>query len=134
MTGRRGRRAATGFIKDFQDFILRGNVVDLAVAVVIGGAFGKIITSLIEDVITPAILNPALKAANVDDLSKLQLNSIKYGSFLAAIINFIVIAFVIFVMIRALEKFKRQEEAEAAAAPDNQERLVEVLERLERKV
>jgi large conductance mechanosensitive channel len=134
MTVRRGRRAATGFMKDFQDFILRGNVVDLAVAVVIGGAFGKIITSLIEDVITPAILNPALKAANVDDLSKLQLNSIKYGSFLAAIINFIVIAFVIFVMIRALEKFKRQEEAEAAAAPDAQERLVGVLERLERKV
>jgi large conductance mechanosensitive channel len=132
MTGRRGRRAATGFLKDFQDFILRGNVVDLAVAVVIGGAFGKIITSLIEDVITPAILSPALKAANVDDLAKLQLNSIKYGSFLAAIINFIVIAFVIFLMIRAIEKFKRQEEAEAA--PDTQERLVGVLERLESKV
>ncbi len=134
MTGRRGRRAATGFLKDFQDFILRGNVVDLAVAVVIGAAFGKIITSLIEDVITPAILSPALKAANVDDLAKLQVNSIKYGSFLAAIINFLVIAFVIFVMIRAIEKFKRQEEAEAAAEPDTQERLVGVLERLERKV
>ncbi len=134
MTVRRGRRAATGFMRDFQDFILRGNVVDLAVAVVIGGAFGKIVTSLIEDVITPAILSPALKAANVDDLAKLQANGIKYGSFLAAVINFIVIAFVIFLMIRAIEKFKRQEEAQEAAATDTQERLVGVLERLEQRI
>ncbi|ELS31529.1 large-conductance mechanosensitive channel [Pseudanabaena biceps PCC 7429] len=69
-----GKRAAGGFIKDFQTFIMKGNVIDLAVAVVIGGAFGKIVTSLIEDIITPLLLNPALKAANVEDLAKLALH------------------------------------------------------------
>lgn len=134
MTIRRSRRAATGFIRDFQEFILRGNVVDLAVAVIIGGAFGQIVNSLIADVITPAILSPALKAANVDDLANLQVNGIKYGSFLAAVINFIVIAFVIYLLIKALEKFKRQEAAVEPAGPDAQERLVNVLERLEQKI
>ena len=90
------RRAAGGFIRDFQLFIKKGNVIDLAVAVIIGGAFGKIVTSLIEDIITPLLLNPALKAANVEDLAKLQVNGIKYGVFIAAVINFIVVSFVIF--------------------------------------
>jgi large conductance mechanosensitive channel len=134
MTIRRGRRAATGFLGDFQAFILRGNVVDLAVAVIIGGAFGQIINSLIADVLTPAILSPALKATNVEDLALLQINGIKYGSFLAAVINFIVIAFVIFVLIRAMEKFKRQQEPEEAATPNTQDRLVNVLESLEQKL
>ena len=83
-----GRRAAGGFMQDFRAFIMNGNVIDLAVAVVIGGAFGKIVTSLIEDIITPLLLNPALKAANVEDLAKLQINGIKYGVFLASVINF----------------------------------------------
>jgi large conductance mechanosensitive channel len=134
MTIRRGRRAATGFLGDFQAFILRGNVVDLAVAVIIGGAFGQIINSLIADVLTPAILSPALKATNVEDLALLQINGIKYGSFLAAVINFIVIAFVIFVLIRAMEKFNRQQEPEEAATPNTQDRLVNVLESLEQKL
>jgi large conductance mechanosensitive channel len=134
MTVRRGRRAATGFLRDFQDFILRGNVVDLAVAVVIGGAFTKIVTALVEDLITPVILSPVIKAAGVNDLAEWKVNGVKYGSVLAAILSFLVIAFVIFVIIRMIEKFKRQEEAQEAAAPDTQERLVDVLERLERKV
>lgn len=129
-----GKRAAGGFIKDFQEFILKGNVIDLAVAVIIGGAFGKIVTSLIEDIITPLLLNPALKAANVEDLARLQLNGIKYGVFLAAVINFLVIAFVIFLIIRSFEAAKRKEQrAEAAAAevkPDPQERLTLAVERL----
>ncbi|MEO0352889.1 MAG: MscL family protein, partial [Cyanobacteria bacterium P01_A01_bin.15] len=54
-------------MNDFRDFLLRGNVVDLAVAVVIGGAFGAVITSFIEDIITPLLLSPALRAANVED-------------------------------------------------------------------
>lgn len=61
MTSRNGRAKAGGFLKDFGDFLMQGNVVDLAVAVVIGGAFGKIIGSLVEDIITPALLNPAMK-------------------------------------------------------------------------
>lgn len=129
-----GKRAAGGFIKDFQAFILKGNVIDLAVAVIIGGAFGKIVTSLIEDIITPLLLNPALKAANVEDLAKLQINGIKYGVFLAAVINFLVIAFVIFLIIRTFEAAKRKEQREEAAAPevkpDPQERLTLAVERL----
>ncbi|MGF1601763.1 MAG: large conductance mechanosensitive channel protein MscL [Thermosynechococcaceae cyanobacterium] len=111
-----------GFLKDFGDFLSQGNVVDLAVAVIIGGAFGKIVTSFVEDIVTPVILNPAMKAAGVDQLSQLSINGVKYGLFLAAILNFIVIAFVIFLMIRSLEKARRKlqrkavlEEAETAA-------------------
>jgi len=58
-------RGNSGFIADFRKFLMRGNVIDLAVAVIIGGAFGKIITSLVEDIITPVILTPALEAANL---------------------------------------------------------------------
>ncbi|MFZ4728231.1 MAG: large conductance mechanosensitive channel protein MscL [Pseudanabaena sp.] len=129
-----GRRAAGGFMQDFRAFIMNGNVIDLAVAVVIGGAFGKIVTSLIEDIITPLLLNPALKAANVEDLAKLQINGIKYGVFLASVINFLVIAFVIFLLIRSFEATKRKEIREEAAAeevkPDPQERLTLAVERL----
>jgi large conductance mechanosensitive channel len=129
-----GRRAAGGFMKDFQEFIMKGNVIDLAVAVVIGGAFGKIVTSLIEDIITPVLLNPALKAANVEDLAKLQVNGIKYGVFLASVINFLVIAFVIFMLVRSFEAMKRkeirEEEAAAEVKPDPQERLTLAVERL----
>lgn len=129
-----GRGAAGGFMKDFQDFIMKGNVIDLAVAVVIGGAFGKIVTSLIEDIITPVLLNPALKAANVEDLAKLQVNGIKYGVFLASVINFLVIAFVIFMLVRSFEAMKRkeirEEEAAAEVKPDPQERLTLAVERL----
>jgi large conductance mechanosensitive channel len=130
------RRRATGFMRDFQEFALKGNIVDLAVAVIIGGAFGKIVTSLIEDLVTPAILNPALQAAQVDDLAKLSFNGIKYGSFLAAVLNFIVIAFVMFLAIQAIAKFKRQEEAapEEPPAPDpvlqSQEKLTGAIDRL----
>jgi large conductance mechanosensitive channel len=112
-----------GFLKDFGEFLSQGNVVDLAVAVIIGGAFGKIVTSFVEDIITPAILNPAMKAAGVDQLAGLSINGIRYGLFLAAVLNFIVIAFVIFLMIRSIEKARRKlqrkqslEEAETAAA------------------
>jgi len=66
-----------GFWADFRKFIMRGNVIDLAVAVVIGGAFGKIVTSFVEDLITPIILNPALQAAKVQDLQNLSINGIK---------------------------------------------------------
>ena len=68
MTMRDSRARAGGFLKDFQKFLLQGNVVDLAVAVIIGGAFGKIVSSLIEDIITPAILNPVMQASGVDEL------------------------------------------------------------------
>jgi large conductance mechanosensitive channel len=128
-----GRRAAGVFIRDFRAFILKGNVIDIAIAVIIGGAFGKITTSLIEDIITPVLLNPALKAANVQDLAKLQINSIKYGVFLASVINFLVIALVIFLSIRLFASMKRKQRSEEAVhevKPDPQERLTLAIERL----
>lgn len=129
----------SGFIADFRKFLMRGNVIDLAVAVIIGGAFGKIITSLVEDIITPLILTPALQATKVNDLQNLSINGIKYGVFLAAILNFLVIGFCIFLIIRAFEKaqrkFVRSGEAAAEAAPPDsatlaQEKLTTALERL----
>jgi large conductance mechanosensitive channel len=139
MTIRNSRRAATGFLADFRDFILRGNVIDLAVAVIVGGAFNKIIESLVTDLITPAILQPALQAAGVAQLSELTAGGIKYGLFLAAVLNFLVIALVIFLLIRSFEKAKkrlsREEEMEAAEAPPPPEliateRLTDALEQL----
>jgi large conductance mechanosensitive channel len=134
---RQGKKATTGFIADFQKFILRGNVVDLAVAVVIGGAFGQIINSLVTDIITPAILTPALKAANVDKLSELSANGIQYGLFLASILNFLVIALTIFLLIRSFENFKkrqarREEIAEEIEipAPTPEEKLISAIEKL----
>jgi large conductance mechanosensitive channel len=129
-------RRSRGFLRDFQDFIMRGNVVDLAVAVIIGGAFGQIVTSFVEDIVTPVILNPALQAANVDDLANLQANGVKYGLFLAAVLNFLVISLAIFLMVRALEaakrRFIREEAAEEAADPTlvAQERLTSSIDRL----
>jgi large conductance mechanosensitive channel len=132
---------ARGFLGDFKDFIMKGNVLDLAVAVVIGAAFGKIVTSLLEDVITPALLKPAMEAAKVDDLAKLAINGIKYGSFLAAILNFVIVAFVIFVLVKSVEAAKRKsqrQEALAETAPDPavvaQENLINSLDRLTRAV
>jgi large conductance mechanosensitive channel len=92
-------------------------MVDLAVGVIIGGAFGKIVDSLVGDVITPLLLAPALKAAGVAELDKLQMGGIFIGKFLAAVLSFIVIAFVLFMMIKAMNKMKKKQEAEAPAAP-----------------
>ena len=91
-----------GFIKEFKDFILKGNVVDLAVAVVIGAAFGAIVSSLVDDVITPLLLTPALKAAHVENLDKLMWGAVKYGNFLSAVIKFIVIGLVLFGIVKAM--------------------------------
>ena len=93
--------------KEFKDFIAKGNVIDLAVAVIMGGAFGAIVTSLIEDLITPVLLNPVMQAAQVDELSKLTLNGIKYGNFLAAVLNFLVIAFVMFMLVRSINNMTK---------------------------
>ena len=139
---RRGTQAAGGFLAGFRDFIMRGNVVDLAVAVVIGAAFSKIIDSLVSDIITPAILNPAIEAAGVERLAELSINGIQYGLFLAAILNFLVIAFCIYLVVQAFEKAKkrliRQEALAEEEAPDAailaQERLTESLDRLTRAV
>jgi large conductance mechanosensitive channel len=101
------RQQACSFLRDFKDVLNRGNVVDLAVAVVIGGAFGKVIDAVVS-LVMGALLQPALKAANVSAISAWPA-----GAVLVALINFVVISFVVFVIIQALEKLKRRE-AEAA--------------------
>lgn len=107
-----------GFIKEFKEFALKGNVVDLAIAVIIGAAFGAIVSSLVDDVITPLLLTPALKAANAEDLDKLAWGAVKYGKFLSAIIKFIIIALVLFLIIQGMNKMKRKKEAVSPAPPE----------------
>jgi len=107
-----------GFIKEFKEFALKGNVVDLAIAVIIGAAFGAIISSLVDDVITPLLLTPALKAANAEDLDKLAWGAVKYGKFLSAIIKFVIIALVLFLIIQGINRMKRKKEAVSPAPPE----------------
>ena len=116
----------SSFLADFKAFINKGNVVDLAVAVVIGGAFGKVVDAVVSLVMT-SLLEPALKAAQVDSI-----NAWPAGAVIVALINFLVIAFVVFLIVRAIEATKRKEEikAEAAAAPDVQAQLASAVTRL----
>ncbi|NTU41842.1 MAG: large-conductance mechanosensitive channel protein MscL [Nitrospirales bacterium] len=106
-----------GMLREFKEFAVRGNVVDMAVGIIIGAAFGKIVTSFVTDVIMPPI---GLVVGNVD-FSKLSITlrekteaaeavTIKYGAFINTLLDFIIIAFVIFLLIRQLNRFKRKEE------------------------
>lgn len=100
-----------GWVKEFKDFAIKGNVIELSVAVVIGAAFGSIVSSLVEDIITPLILTPAIKAAGVADIDKLAWGAVKYGKSLAAIIQFVFIAFVLFIVIKGVNKVKEKQAA-----------------------
>jgi len=110
-----------GMLKEFKEFALKGNIVDLAVAVIIGGAFGAIISSLVDDVITPLLLTPALDAVGAKDINQLAWGSVKYGNFLSAIIKFIVIAFVLFLLIKGMNRIIKKKEAAPAAPPPTPE-------------
>ena len=118
----------TTFLSDFKAFVGKGNVVDFAVAVVIGGAFGKVVDAVVSLVMT-SLLAPALKAANVSAISAWPA-----GAVLVALINFIVIAFVVFLIVRGLEAMKRGDRPVSAPDPQAQlaaaaTRLAEALER-----
>lgn len=129
-----------GMVKEFREFAMQGSVVDLAVGVIIGAAFGKIVTSFVEDVIMPPI---GLLLGKVDfaslfiNLTDTPVSSIAmakaagvpviaYGAFLNQIINFVIVAFVVFMVIRWMNKLKREKPIEAAAAPElsGEERLL----------
>ena len=110
------------FFTDFRAFVIKGNIIDLAAAVIIGAAFGAIISSLVEDVITPLLLNPAMKAARVSNIDQLTAGSIKYGKFLAAVIKFVLVAFVVFIIVKTVNKIIAKKEA--AAAPSASELLL----------
>lgn len=125
-------------VKEFKEFAMRGNVIDLAVGVVIGGAFGRIVSSLVDDIITPAILTPALKAAHLTDLSQLVLpgTAIKYGNFLSQIISFLLVAFALFLVIKAINSAKKKDEAVGLMTPPepgNEEKLLSEIRDLLKK-
>lgn len=126
-----------GFAKEFREFALKGNVVDLAIGVIIGAAFGAIVSSLVDDVITPLLLAPALKAANAENLEALTWGAVKYGKFLSAIIKFIIVALVLFLIIKSINRMKRRKEEPAAPqkAPEytlQEKLLMEIRDSLKR--
>ena len=96
-------------LKEFREFAIRGNVMDLAVAVIIGGAFGKIVTSLVNDILTP-LIGLMMGGVNFSELS-ITVGSavVKWGAFFQSIIDFIIIAFVIFLLVRAMNRLKKEE-------------------------
>jgi large conductance mechanosensitive channel len=116
-------------LKEFRDFAMKGNVIDLAFGVIIGGAFGKIVDSLVKDLIMPIIgmfgnadfsnyfiaLSRSVTATNLADAQK-QGAVLAYGSFITAVVNFLIIAWVLFMIVKAMNKMKK-EEAAAPAAP-----------------
>ena len=101
-------------LKEFKDFAMRGNVMDLAVAVIIGGAFGKIIASLVNDVLMP-LIGVILGGLNFSELSfSVGGAVVMYGAFIQAIVDFIIVAFVIFMLVRTMNNMKKKEPAPAA--------------------
>ena len=101
-----------GFMTEFKEFINKGNVMDMAVGVIIAGAFGKIVTALVENILMP-IVGMLLGGVNFSELSVTVGDaSIVYGAFIQAIIDFLIIAFVIFVLVKNINKIKKEEPAE----------------------
>jgi large conductance mechanosensitive channel len=120
-------------IKEFKEFAMRGNVVDLAVGIIIGGAFGKIVTSLVNDVLMPPIgmllggvdfsnLAFTLKQAAAGEPAVV----VKYGAFINTVIDFVIVAFAIFLLIRAINSFKKKEDAAPAPPPKQEVLLTEI--------
>jgi large conductance mechanosensitive channel len=124
-------------LSEFKKFAMRGNVIDLAVGVIIAGAFGKIITSLVEDLITPLILKPALDAAHLSNLRDLTaFGSVKYGLFLSAIISFLVVAFVLFLIVRGINSASPKKDEKPGEPPPpaaDVQLLMEIRDLLKRK-
>jgi large conductance mechanosensitive channel len=106
-------------LQEFKKFAMRGNVIDLAIGVIIGAAFQKIVSSLTDDVITPLILKPVLDAANLTHLNDLTVfNTVKIGMFISATLNFILVAFVLFLIVKAINSIKKKEDTQPASPPE----------------
>ena len=132
-------------IREFKEFAMRGNVIDMAVGIVIGGAFGKIVTSLVNDVIMPPIgwltggvdfsaLKWVIKPADDSDPAhKVAEVAINYGSFINTIITFIIIAFAIFILVKAINRVHKKEEAAPEAPPADVALLTEIRDLLKDK-
>ena len=140
-----------GFIKEFKEFAMKGNVMDMAVGVIIGGAFGKIVTSLVSDVLMPIIslctggidftnlfvnLSDDKEYATLAAAQEAGTNVFAYGQFCQNIIDFLIIAFCIFLMIKGMNKLNRKKEEpapEAPAGPTQEELLAEIRDLLKQK-
>lgn len=134
-------------IKEFKDFAMRGNVLDMAVGIIIGAAFGTIVSSLVNDVIMPPIglitggldfssLFVALNGesyATLDAATKAGAPVIRYGVFINAVINFLIVAFAIFLLIKQVNRFKKAQEAAPAAPPADVQLLTEIRDLLKSK-
>jgi len=120
-------------LKEFKEFAMKGSVIDLAVGVVIGGAFGAIVTSLVNDIIMPIVgiltggVDFKTLAVSVGDAT------LTYGNFIQAAVNFIIIAFVLFLVIKAINSMKKKQEAAAPPAPPRNEVLLEEIRDLLKK-
>jgi large conductance mechanosensitive channel len=108
-----------GFVKEFKEFAMRGNVIDLAVGVIIGASFGKIVTALVDDVLMPPIgyitggidfTNKKIVLKNADELHKVSEVAIKYGSFINTVIQFLVVAFCVFLLVKFINALQRKED------------------------
>lgn len=137
-----------GLIKEFKEFAMRGNVLDMAVGIVIGGAFGKIVSSFVEDILMPPIgvlmggvnfsdLKVVFKQAVMDGENVVTPEvALRYGNFIQVIFDFLIIAFTIFMLLKAVNKFnKKKEEAPAApeAPPADVQLLTEIRDLLQKK-
>jgi len=119
-------------VKEFREFAIKGNVMDLAVGVIIGAAFGKIVSSFVEDLVMP-LIGTLLGGLDFSGLAiKVGTATIKYGKFLQTCLDFLVIAWVVFLMVKAVNRL-RQAEPPAPAAPPRQETLLEEIRDLLRK-
>jgi large conductance mechanosensitive channel len=127
------------FLKDFKDFASKGNVLDLAIGVIMGSAFGKIVSSLVNDIIMP-VISVLTGGLNFNDIKIILVEAVGektevallVGSFLKNVIDFVIIALSIFVMVKALARFKRKEEAIPTPAPAPVETELDVLKRIEK--
>ena len=131
-----------GFIKEFKEFAMKGNVLDMAVGVIIGGAFGKIVSSLVDDILMPLV---GVITGNVD-FTKLEFAfgegelaaTLKYGNFIQNTVDFLIVAFCVFIMLKGINKLNRKKEEpapepEAPAGPTQEELLAEIRDLLKQK-
>lgn len=120
-----------GMLKEFKEFAMKGNIVDLAVAVIIGGAFGKIISALVDNIIMPII--GSFLGKSFESLSA-TVNGVdvKYGLFIQSAVDFLIIAFVLFIVIKAMNSMKKKEEAAPAAPPEDITLLREIRDALKK--
>ena len=121
-----------GMLKEFKDFVVRGNVIDLAVAVIIGAAFTAVVSSLVDNIITPLLLTPALKAANLEDIDKLAWGAVKWGTFVSAVIKFVIVAFILFLIVKAAKSLERKKVPGALEPSATEKLLTEIRDELKK--